>query len=287
MNPEIEELIAREKRAAIERKKAQERQKARGEKKAEEVAEKGMTSFHKIQQHIYALIFLLLGLAFLGFSFLGFETGQEEFIDFLPELLAGILGVLIYILVALSSLYYSFYLYKNLQSAISLGYETVHEFKRELKEAKKNGFNSAQEMNEHFKMLEEARIAEEKKKEDAKKREKRKKEAAKRRKAEDKRKRQINTLRELYGDNIANAFAAERIAIGMPIRYVQAIWGTGYDQKRSFSEGGETIKEKFGRYHKKDGRSGKINYSKRYFKLEVKFKKNEYGDWIVTSFRDL
>ena len=118
MNPEIEELIAREKRAAIERKKAQERQKARGEKKAEEVAEKGMTSFHKIQQYIYALIFLLLGLAFLGFSFLGFETGQEEFIDFLPELLAGILGVLIYILVALSSLYYSFYLYKNLHFLI-------------------------------------------------------------------------------------------------------------------------------------------------------------------------
>ncbi len=246
-----------------------------------------MTSFHKIQQYIYALIFLLLGLAFLGFSFLGFETGQEEFIDFLPELLAGILGVLIYILVALSFLYYSFYLYKNLQSAISLGYENVHEFKRELKEAKRNGFNSAQEMNEHFKMLEEARIAEEKKKEEAKKREKRKKETAKKRKAEDKRKRQINTLRELYGDIVANAFAAERIAIGMPIRYVQAIWGTGHDQKRSFSEGGETIKEKFGRYYKVDGRSGKTNYSKKYFQLEVKFKKNEYGDWIVTSFRDL
>ena len=87
---------------------------AEQKKKVEEAAEKGMTFFHKIQQYIYALIFLLLGLAFLGFSFLGFETGQEEFIDFLPELLAGILGVLIYIIVSLISLYYSFYLYKRI-----------------------------------------------------------------------------------------------------------------------------------------------------------------------------
>ena len=263
---------------------------AEGKKKAEEAADKGMTSSHKIQQYIYALIFLLMGLLFLRLSPFGFKDGQEQFIDFLPELLAGILGVLIYILVSLSCLIYSFYLYKNLQSAISLGYKTVHEFKRDLKKAKKDGFNNIQEMNEHLKKLEEARIAEEKKKEEAeeaKKRERRKKDAARRKKAADKRKKQINTIRELYGDNVANAFKAERVAIGMPIRYVQAIWGTGHDQKRSFSKGGETIKEKFGEYYKRDGRSGKTNYSKKYFKLEVKFEKNGHGDWIVTSFRDL
>lgn len=106
------------------------------------------------------------------------------------------------------------------------------------------------------------------------------------RRAEEKKKK-IALLKEKYGENIANEFEAGRIAIGMPISYVEEIWGSGHDRKRNVSKDGEIIKEKFGKYHKKDGRTGKKS-SKTYFKLEVEFERNEKGNsWLVTSFRDL
>ena len=114
--------------------------------------------------------------------------------------------------------------------------------------------------------------------------EKRQAEAARR--AEEKKKK-IALLKENYGENIAKEFEAGRIAIGMPISYVEDIWGSGHDRKRNVSKDGEIIKEKFGKYHKKDGRTGKKS-SKTYFKLEVEFERNEKGNsWLVTSFRDL
>ena len=106
------------------------------------------------------------------------------------------------------------------------------------------------------------------------------------RRAEEKKKK-IALLKEKYGEKIANEFEAGRIAIGMPISYVEEIWGSGHDRKRNVSKDGEIIKEKFGKYHKKDGRTGKKS-SKTYFKLEVEFERNEKGNsWLVTSFRDL
>ena len=138
----------------------------------------------------------------------------------------------------------------------------------------------------------EERKAEEKRQADAARRaeeerlaeEERQAEAARR--AEEKKKK-IALLKEKYGENIANEFEAGRIAIGMPISYVEEIWGSGHDRKRNVSKDGEIIKEKFGKYHKKDGRTGKKS-SKTYFKLEVEFERNEKGNsWLVTSFRDL
>ena len=114
--------------------------------------------------------------------------------------------------------------------------------------------------------------------------EKRQAEAARR--AEEKKKK-IALLKEKYGENIAKEFEAGRIAIGMPISYVEEIWGSGHDRKRNVSKDGEIIKEKFGKYHKKDGRTGKKS-SKTYYKLEVEFERNEKGNsWLVTGFRDL
>jgi hypothetical protein len=114
--------------------------------------------------------------------------------------------------------------------------------------------------------------------------EKRQAEAARR--AEEKKKK-IALLKEKYGENIAKEFEAGRIAIGMPISYVEDIWGSGHDRKRNVSKDGEIIKEKFGKYHKKDGRTGKKS-SKTYYKLEVEFERNEKGNsWLVTGFRDL
>ena len=106
------------------------------------------------------------------------------------------------------------------------------------------------------------------------------------RRAEEKKKK-IALLKEKYGENIAKEFEAGRIAIGMPISYVEDIWGSGHDRKRNVSKDGEIIKEKFGKYHKKDGRTGKKS-SKTYYKLEVEFERNEKGNsWLVTGFRDL
>ena len=134
--------------------------------------------------------------------------------------------------------------------------------------------------------LEKKREEEKKRKayEERKAEEKRQAEAARR--AEEKKKK-IALLKEKYGEKIANEFEAGRIAIGMPISYVEEIWGSGHDRKRNVSKDGEIIKEKFGKYHKKDGRTGKKS-SKTYFKLEVEFERNEKGNsWLVTSFRDL
>ena len=105
--------------------------------------------------------------------------------------------------------------------------------------------------------------------------------------AEEERKKKIAHLNEKYGENIAKEFEAGRIALGMPISYVEDIWGSGHDRKRNVSKDGEIIKEKFGKYHKKDARTGKKS-SKTYFKLEVEFERSENGNsWLVTGFRDL
>ena len=115
--------------------------------------------------------------------------------------------------------------------------------------------------------------------------EKRQAEAA--RKAEEK-KEKIALLKDKYGENIAKEFEAGRIAIGMPISYVEYIYGAGHDRKRNVSKDGETKKEKFGIYYKIDGRTGKENRKKPYFQLEVEFERNEKGNsWLVTGFRDL
>mgnify|MGYP001307665194 CR=1 FL=1 len=115
----------------------------------------------------------------------------------------------------------------------------------------------------------------------------RKRKAEEERRAEEERQKKIALLKDKYGENIAKEFEAGRIAIGMPISYVEDIWGSGHDRKRNVSKDGEIIKEKFGKYHKKDGRTGKKS-SKTYFKLEVEFERNEKGNsWLVTGFRDL
>ena len=114
-----------------------------------------------------------------------------------------------------------------------------------------------------------------------------KRQAEEARKAEEEKKEKVALLKEKYGENIAKEFEAGRIAIGMPISYVEDIWGSGHDRKRNVSKDGEIIKEKFGKYHKKDARTGKKS-SKTYFKLEVEFEKSENGNsWLVTGFRDL
>ena len=123
--------------------------------------------------------------------------------------------------------------------------------------------------------LEEERLAEEKR------------QAEEARKAEEEKKEKVALLKEKYGENIAKGFEAGRIVIGMPISYVEDIWGSGHDRKRNVSKDGEIIKEKFGKYHKTDGRTGKKS-SKTYFKLEVEFEKSENGNsWLVTGYRDL
>ena len=119
-----------------------------------------------------------------------------------------------------------------------------------------------------------------------KREEEKKRKAYEERKAEEK-KEKIALLKEKYGENIAKEFEAGRIAIGMPISYVRDIWGSGHDRKRNVSKDGMIIKEKFGKYHKTDARTGKKS-SKVYFKLEVEFEKSENGNsWLVTGFRDL
>ena len=128
---------------------------------------------------------------------------------------------------------------------------------------------------EEARIAEEERIAEEKR------------QAEEARIAEEEKKEKVALLKEKYGENIAKEFEAGRIAIGMPISYVEDIWGSGHDRKRNVSKDGEIIKEKFGKYHKTDGRTGKKS-SKTYFKLEVEFEKSENGNsWLVTGFRDL
>ena len=116
----------------------------------------------------------------------------------------------------------------------------------------------------------------------------RKRKAEEERRAEEERQKKIALLKEKYGEYIANEFAAGRIAIGMPISYVEYIYGAGHDRKRIVSKDGETKKEKFGIYYKIDGRTGKENRKKPYFQLEVEFERNEKGNsWLVTGFRDL
>jgi hypothetical protein len=161
--------------------------------------------------------------------------------------------------------------------------------------SEKNFFQAVIDYDKHvIDLIAKEEIAElEKKREEEKKRkayeerlaeEKRQAEAARR--AEEKKKK-IALLKEKYGENIAKEFEAGRIAIGMPISYVEDIWGSGHDRKRNVSKDGEIIKEKFGKYHKKDGRTGKKS-SKTYYKLEVEFERNEKGNsWLVTGFRDL
>ena len=145
------------------------------------------------------------------------------------------------------------------------------------KERKAYEYRKAEEKRqaEEARIAEEERIAEEKR------------QAEEARIAEEERKKKIAHLNEKYGENIAKEFEAGRIALGMPISYVEDIWGSGHDRKRNVSKDGEIIKEKFGKYHKKDARTGKKS-SKTYFKLEVEFERSENGNsWLVTGFRDL
>jgi hypothetical protein len=157
--------------------------------------------------------------------------------------------------------------------------EEIAELEKKREEEKKRKAYEERKAEEK-RQAEEARKAEEERLAE----EKRQAEAARR--AEEKKKK-IALLKEKYGENIAKEFEAGRIAIGMPISYVEDIWGSGHDRKRNVSKDGEIIKEKFGKYHKKDGRTGKKS-SKTYYKLEVEFERNEKGNsWLVTGFRDL
>ena len=95
----------------------------------------------------------------------------------------------------------------------------------------------------------------------------------------------IRVLSDKYGKQVAQAFIANRVAIGMPISYVIKLKGSGHDRKRSVSRNGGTIKEKYGKYFKQlsDGKKS-TNPS---YQIEIEYKKSEDGSsWLVSSYKD-
>ena len=156
---------------------------------------------------------------------------------------------------------------------------------KELEEAKKQALIKEKELEEAKKQA----LIKEKELEEAATRAKIKAAAIERKKkadlAEKRYRDKIRVLSDKYGKQVAQAFIANRVAIGMPISYVIKLKGSGHDRKRSVSRNGGTIKEKYGKYFKQlsDGKKS-TNPS---YQIEIEYKKSEDGSsWLVSSYKD-
>ncbi len=95
----------------------------------------------------------------------------------------------------------------------------------------------------------------------------------------------LNLLETKYGEKIAQAFAKNKVEIGMPISYVNELKGQGHERKRSVSKDGESIKEKYGKYYKTLS-SGSKSSSPSY-KMEIEYERSEDGNlWLVAGYKD-
>ena len=143
------------------------------------------------------------------------------------------------------------------------------------------------------KRIEKAAEAEKRKRRKEEREAKRKEEEAKRKeelrlklkKQEAARIEKLNLLETKYGEKIAQAFAKNKVEIGMPISYVNELKGQGHERKRSVSKDGESIKEKYGKYYKTLS-SGSKSSSPSY-KMEIEYERSEDGNlWLVAGYKD-
>ncbi len=143
------------------------------------------------------------------------------------------------------------------------------------------------------KRIEKAAEAEERKRKKEEREAKRKEEETKRKeelrlkleKQEAARMQKINLLETNYGEKVAQAFAKNKVEIGMPISYVNEIKGQGHERKRSVSRDGESIKEKYGKYYKKLSSGSKSSNPS--YRMEIEYERSEDGNlWLVAGYKD-